>query len=98
MSREPFAGEDAPVSGWRGWLPILIGVLLVFRLVAALAPGQPLVFGVPAGLALELAVVAASTGVLWVAVRTLLPRRTPPESDRGRRAPAPDHRSPGGRG
>lgn len=55
---------------------ILLGLaaaLVLVRLGVALTPARPLLFGVPLGLFLELLVAAASTGVLWFAVRTLLP-------------------------
>ena len=50
-----------------------MAALVGFRLLVALAPAEPRLFGTPFGLALELLIVALSTLNLWFAVRTLLP-------------------------
>lgn len=50
-----------------------VATLILLRLLAALAPAEPRLFGTPFGLALELVIVGLSTLGLWFAVRTLLP-------------------------
>ena len=47
--------------------------VLALRLLSALAPADPMLFGAPFGLVAELMVVGASTVSLWIAVRILLP-------------------------
>ena len=68
--------------GARG-LSWLFAGLVALRLLVALAPGRPLVVGLPLGLALELLLVASSTAALWCAVRRLLPTS---DADDGTRA------------
>ena len=43
-----------------------------------LAPAEPRLLGVPLGLALQLAIAAASTISLWLLARVLLPERERP--------------------
>ena len=50
-----------------------VAALVFLRLLVALAPAEPTLFGTPFGLALELVVVGISMLNLWLAVRTLLP-------------------------
>ena len=54
--------------------------VVALRLLAPLAPAEPMFFGVPLGLCLELGVVAAATVSLWFAARITLgetPAATP---------------------
>ena len=60
--------------------------LVLLRLLVALAPAEPRLFGTPFGLALELLVAGVSTLSLWFAVRTLLPA----EPDAPKPAPEPE--------
>ncbi len=64
----------------RSLLALPAGVVLA-RLLVALAPADPLLIGVPAGVWLELAVVALSTVSLALLCRAFLPGSTeaPPE-------------------
>ena len=57
----------------RNRLIAAVAALVLLRLLAALAPAEPRLFGTPFGLVLELAVMGLSTLSLWFAVRTLLP-------------------------
>ena len=50
-----------------------VAALILLRLLVALAPAEPRLFGTPFGLVLELTLVGLSTLSLWLAVRTLLP-------------------------
>lgn len=50
-----------------------VAALVLLRLLVALAPAEPSLFGTPFGLVLELALVGLSTLNLWFAVRVLLP-------------------------
>lgn len=50
-----------------------VAVLIPLRLLVALAPAEPRLFGTPFGLVLELAIVGLSTLNLWFAVGILLP-------------------------
>ena len=50
--------------------PVFVAPL---HLLAVLVPGEPRLFGVPAGIVAQLLVVAASTTALWRAGRVLLP-------------------------
>jgi len=50
-----------------------VAALVLLRLLVALAPAEPRLFGTPFGLVLELVIVGLSTLNLWFAVRTLLP-------------------------
>jgi len=50
-----------------------VAALVLLRLLVALAPAEPRLFGTPFGLVLELLIVGLSTLSLWFAVRTLLP-------------------------
>lgn len=50
-----------------------VAALILLRLLVALAPAEPRLFGTPFGLVLELVIVGLSTLNLWLAVRTLLP-------------------------
>lgn len=50
-----------------------VAALVLLRLLVALAPAEPRLFGMPFGLVLELAIMGLSTVSLWFAVRTLLP-------------------------
>lgn len=50
-----------------------VTALVLLRLLVALAPAEPSLFGTPFGLVLELALVGLSTLNLWFAVRVLLP-------------------------
>ena len=50
-----------------------VAALVLLRLLVALAPAEPRLFGTPFGLVLELAIVGLATLNLWFAVRTLLP-------------------------
>jgi len=52
------------------------GAVILLRLITALAPAEPMVLGVPAGLWFELGVVAASTAALAFACRQLLSRES----------------------
>jgi hypothetical protein len=58
-------------------LAVAVAALILLRLLVALAPAEPALFGVPFGLALELTVTGLSTLGLWFAVRTLLPEAGP---------------------
>ena len=70
-------------------LAAAFAALVVLRLVVALAPAEPRLFGIPFGLLLELAVMGVSTVNLWFAVRALLP--VPPESRAaGEQLPSPN--------
>ena len=75
------SGRSRDGLGRRRILVGLVAALVAFRLAAALAPSRPLVLGVPFGLVMELAVIAAATGVLWFGVRALLDG--PKDSSRG---------------
>lgn len=55
-------------------LAAAVAALVSLRLLAALAPTEPRLFGTPFGLILELAVVGVATLNVWFAVRVLLPR------------------------
>ncbi len=57
----------------RSRLVAAVAVLVLLRLLAALAPAEPRLFGTPFGLVLELVIMGLSTLNLWFAVRTLLP-------------------------
>ena len=50
-----------------------VAALVLLRLLVALAPAEPRLFGTPFGLVLELAIMGLATLNLWFAVRTLLP-------------------------
>ncbi len=80
MKRTPFRGPR--VARRLRWL---FAGLVALRLLVALAPGRPLVAGVPLGLALELLLAAGATGALWCGVRHLLPTG---DRDDGTRAAA----------
>ena len=54
-------------------LAAAVAVLVLLRLLVALAPAEPRLLGAPFGLVLELAIVGLSTLNLWFAVRALLP-------------------------
>ena len=54
-------------------LAAAVAALVLLRLLVALAPAEPRLFGTPFGLVLELVIVGLSTLNLWFAVRTLLP-------------------------
>ena len=56
----------------------MFAALVALRLVVAFAPAEPIVAGVPLGIALELGVVAASTVVLHRAARAVFRE---PEAD-----------------
>ena len=66
-----------------------VAALVLLRLLVALAPAEPRLFGTPFGLVLELAIVGLSTLSLWFAVRTLLPEAEGP----GGPAPSGDTRT-----
>ena len=51
-----------------------IAVLVLLRLLVALAPAEPRLLGIPFGLMLELVIVGLSTLNLWFAAQVLLPR------------------------
>ena len=63
----------------RSRLVAAIAALVLLRLLVALAPAEPRLFGTPFGLVLELVIVGVSTLNLWFAVRTLLPEGVVPE-------------------
>ena len=63
----------------RNRLVAAIAALVLLRLLVALAPAEPRLFGTPFGLVLELVIVGVSTLNLWFAVRTLLPDAVAPE-------------------
>ena len=63
----------------RNRLVAAIAALVLLRLLVALAPAEPRLFGTPFGLVLELVIVGVSTLNLWFAVRTLLPEGVVPE-------------------
>lgn len=54
-------------------LVVAVAALVLLRLLVALAPAEPVLFGTPFGLALELLIMGLATLNLWFAVRTLLP-------------------------
>lgn len=58
-----------------GRLAALPAVVAALHLAGVLAPAEPRLLGAPLGLALQLGVVAASTAVLWLIARRLLPER-----------------------
>ena len=63
----------------RSRLVAAVAALVLLRLLVALAPAEPRLFGTPFGLVLELVIVGVSTLNLWFAVRTLLPEGVVPE-------------------
>ena len=68
-----------------------VAALVLLRLLVALAPAEPRLFGTPFGLVLELGIMGLATLNLWFVVRTLLPDKEAtgdPDSSGG--APAGD--------
>ncbi len=57
----------------RSRLVAAVAALVLLRLLVALAPAEPRLFGTPFGLVLELGIMGLATLNLWFAVRTLLP-------------------------
>ena len=69
----------------RNRLVAAVAALVLLRLLVALAPAEPRLFGTPFGLILELAVVGVATLNLWFAVRILLPPAGAAEAPSARR-------------
>lgn len=78
-----------PLNRQSARLLLLPAAVVLFHLAGVLAPAEPRLLGVPLGLALQLAIAAASTISLWLLARTLLPERE---------APAPEGRPETGSG